>query len=463
MKRTILAGAATSILMVLIGSNAPAATVTVTLDVYYGDSNGDNLPDTAAAGSWQLIARSSVDDNRGISGLDTALTGVVNALGPTGAMFRAPTGLAGTTEAGFTQNFAGKSWIQDQDALSTTLDMLFGQLPVAAPGPQFLFYDVGQPKTPSIKASNDQANGQPAISGLATVVTWNFDDPLGDYLIDSDQSDNDGPFQRGVILAQGRFNAGLTPAFAASGTSANVFTALGTQTNPPAVNTIQGATTTTGVRNNLFTYAGDANLDHDVDAFQPNGRGDGQIVLANLGRNGDVLWQEGDFNGDKDCDIFQANGEGDAQILTSALGLGSTPPAQALVAPGTVAAIYNAFTGELTVDIGAGVGVLGFQTAGLFNLAANPGQNLPPLAVQFNSSVLGLFNGGNPLPTGLFSLGQVLPAGLSAGQITFGYTGIGLPSAQAAVAVVPEPAAAAVVALPGLLAARRFRKRPATR
>lgn len=437
-----------------------AATVTASLDVYYGDSNGDNIPDTAAAGSWQLVARSSVGDNRGIAGFDAALTGVVNALGGTGATFRAPNGtLTGSgDEVGFPMIFGSKPWTQDQDGSAATLDMLFGQIISSAPGPQVLFYDVGQTSSPSIKASNDQANGQPVVPGLSSVVTWNFDDPLGDYLADSNQADNDGAFQRGVILAQGRFNAGATPAFVSGGASANVFTALGSQSSPPPAGSIQGATMATETRNNLFTFAGDVNLDHAVTGFGPNG--DGAIIAINEGRSGDVLWQQGDLNGDKDCDLFQIDFKGDAQILTSSLGLGGEPPppAQALVAAGIVAAFYNAVTGELSVDVGAGVGVFGFTTAGLFNTGVNPNENLGALSLQFDASTLGFFNGGNPLPTGLFSLGNVLPAGLSQGQIQFGFTANGMAGVQGQLAIVPEGTTAGLTlgaAIAGALWRRR--------
>jgi hypothetical protein len=439
------AGALGLAALALVGGTRSAAAqniVTLSLDVYYGDSNGDNLVDALAGGSWQLVAHSRLNGDRGIAGLDTALVGVVNSEGPAGSTFRAPNGAPSHPSAGFLESFAGKPWTQDQDNNALTHDMLFGQVPVAAPGPQDLFYDVGQQKIPSIKASNDAANGQPAIPGLATVVTWNFDDPLGDYLGDTDQTDNDGEFQRGVILAQGRFNAGSTPAYAGTGSGANVFTALGTQTNPPAVGTIQSATVVTLTRNNLFTFSGDVDLDHDVDVFQAGGPGDGQIITINAGRTGNVLWQEGDLNGDKDCDIFQADGQGDAQILTEALGLGGPPPVrvvQALAAPGTATATYNFVTGELKVDIGAGVGVVGFESAGLFNTAVYAGMNLPAYYAQITPSVLGLFDSGNALPTGEQSLLEVLPAGLSASQIQFGYTPIGLASVVGSVAVVPEP------------------------
>lgn len=458
------AGALGLATLALIGSARSAAAqnmVTLSLDVFYGDSNGDNLPDAAAAGSWQLVAHSKLNADRGIAGLTTNLVGVVNSVGPAGSTFRAPNGSPSRPNAGFLEFFAAKSWAQDTDNNSATLNALFGQVPTTSM--LELFYDVGQQKIPSIKASNDAANGQPPIAGLTSVVTWNFDDPLGDYLADTDQTDNDGEFQRGVILAQGRFNAGSVPAIVPGSTAANVFTQLGTQNSPPPVGSIQGATVVTLTRNNLFTFAGDVNLDHDVDAFGPGGQGDGQIITMNNGRTGNVLWQEGDLNGDKDCDIFQADGQGDAQILTEALGLGGLPPVtlvQALAAPGTATATYNVVTGELKVDIGSGVGVVGFESAGLFNTAVYAGMNLPSYYAQITPNVLGLFDGGNALPTGDLSLLEVLPAGLSAGQIAFGYTAIGSPSVQGSVVVVPEPAAAMLGAVGAAWVVSQRRRRP---
>jgi hypothetical protein len=284
-----------------------------------------------------------------------------------------------------------------------------------------------------------------------------FDDRLGDYLADNDPSDNDGAFQRGVLLAQGRFLPNSVPAFVAGSSAGNVFTALGTQTNSPPVGTIQlAASVSTGIRSNLFTFVGDANLDHDVDQLQAGGEGDGQILMANLGRTGDALWQDGDFNGDKDSDVYQPDARGDAQILVAAMGAGTSPPASAATAaPGTAIATYNPATGDLKVDIGSGLGVVGFGSDGLFKTEIYATAFLPVFFSQISHDVLGLFNAGLPLPIGEYSLGPVLPTGLNPAQIQFAYTPIGSPTVQAMVLLVPEPAAWALACVVAMVGRRR--------
>ena len=48
----------------------------------------------------------------------------------------------------------------------------------------------------------------------------------------------------------------------------------------------------------LNTRVGDANLDGDVDLYQADGRGDGEVLLANLGGAPLQSWADGDFDGD---------------------------------------------------------------------------------------------------------------------------------------------------------------------
>jgi len=65
---------------------------------------------------------------------------------------------------------------------------------------------------------------------------------------------------------------------------------------------------------------GDANLDGDVDVFQPDGNGDAQVLTSNIGTASGAVWGDGDFNADGDVDIFDFAGTGDAQVLTNNLG-----------------------------------------------------------------------------------------------------------------------------------------------
>jgi hypothetical protein len=112
------------------------------------------------------------------------------------------------------------------------------------------------------------------------------------------------------------------------------------------------------------------------------------------------------------------------------------------------------------LDIGSGVGVVGFETAGLFNPGIYATVFLPIPLVQATENVLGLFDRGNQLPQGEHSLLEVLPPGLSANQIQFGYTPIGLASVQGSVVVVPEPAAVMLSAVGAAwVVAQRRRRR----
>jgi hypothetical protein len=223
--------------------------VVLSLDTFFNNGN-----DNTGGGTWQLLAKVTAGGAQGIAGVDTALTGVDTAV----AVFKAPTPAFKTT-------FDAKPFNQDQDNNATTLDMLFGQVPVAAPGPQDLQFQVG-------------------------IAPFNNPDELG---VSVDISGTN--MANAVTLALGSFAAGQTPAFAASGSAANVFTAVGAPaTSPPAVGTIQSATVTTQLRNNSATRAGDATLDKAVSSA------DFTRIIANFNTGaGTKLWQEGDVTGDR--------------------------------------------------------------------------------------------------------------------------------------------------------------------
>lgn len=220
--------------------------VTVSLDIFFNNGN-----DNTTGGTWQLLAKVTAGGAQGISGLDTALTGTDGV-----GVFKAPTPAFKTT-------YDAKSWTQDQDGNAATLDMLFGQVPVAAPGPQDLLYGAGL-----TTVNPDELGASVDLSGTNMVSA--------------------------VTLATGKFANGSTPAFAsATASAANVFTVAGNATTPPAVNTILAATVTQQVRSNIATRAGDATLDKAV------GSADVTRVIANFGvGNGTRLWQEGDVTGD---------------------------------------------------------------------------------------------------------------------------------------------------------------------
>jgi hypothetical protein len=249
--------------------------VVVSLDIYFNNGN-----DNTTGGTWQLLAKVTAGGAQGLAGLNTHLT---NTTGAADAKFKAPT-------PAFKTAFDAKTWTQDQDASAATLDMLFGQVPVAAPGPEDLQYQVG-------------------------IAPFNNPDELGTSV------DTTGTnMASAVTLAFGKFGNGVTPAFSGT-TAANVFTAAGNGTTPPAVGSIVSATVTTQTRTNAATLAGDATLDKAVT------QGDITRVLGNFNTSpGNKLWQEGDVTGDGNVT------QGD---ITRVLGnFGHTPAgATAIAAP----------------------------------------------------------------------------------------------------------------------------------
>ncbi|MCA9232779.1 MAG: hypothetical protein KDA57_19170 [Planctomycetales bacterium] len=273
-----------------------AQTSTVSLDLFYTDNNAAN------GGSWQLIASGS---DFGVAGVATTLSG-----GPTNGTFTAPQPAFKTTYDSGT-----KPWNTDTDSDPSTFNALFGQIPVAAPGPQDLLYNAGA----------------------------GYNDTLND-IVDPSGSNMDNA----VVLAYGTFPAGSAPTIDEIGV--NIFTAQGTATDPPAAGTILAATVTTQTRNNTSTEAGDANLDGNTTAS-----GDGSILLGNLGQPGPFKWQQGDLNGDK-----AVTASGDGSLLLGALG----PDA---AAPGTahMHLDFSSNTLELNVQGVARVSILSNDSSGV--------------------------------------------------------------------------------------------------
>lgn len=251
-------------------------TVRLSLDLFYSDPQNS----ATSAGAWQLLATST---GNGLAGLTTSITGN-SSTSAADLIFRANTGIPAET---YKTLYDAKTWFTDTDANASTLNMLFGQVPVAAPGPQLLTYNVG---------IAGGTNPVPFVDRLSTSVD-----------IPGQQTAPNGPdiaMTNAVVLAIGRFAAGSTPAFVAGSSAANVFTAIPATPaqNPPAVGTIVAATLTTQVRSNAGnlagqtaatqgTLSGDVNLDKTVAAA------DIGIALPNL-NTGNKLWQDGDINGD---------------------------------------------------------------------------------------------------------------------------------------------------------------------
>ncbi len=270
MKRNLVLCVSVVTLVASLGSIAAAQTVTLSLDLFYNDPS-----DTTSAGSWQLLASA---DSVGLAGLDTQITGLTGA---TNEVFSAPTPAFKTS-----YNGGLSPWNLDQDGDPTTLDMLFGQIPVASGvGAQDLQYNVGT-----------VGGTTPNVDELGVIV-----DTSGATMTDA------------VLLAFGSFGANSTPAFGIGETGANVFTSIPANPadDPPAPNTIVQAVVTTQVRDNTATLTGDLNLDKSVAGADLLG------LLPNLGTQD--IWQAGDVTGDT-----QVAG---ADLLALLPNLGLTAPA----------------------------------------------------------------------------------------------------------------------------------------
>ncbi len=283
----------TLLFLLACATGLPAQTVDFTLDLYYNDPT-----DTNSAGVWELVALAS---DRGLAGTSVRLQDVVSPT-ITLPMFMAPNGTAaGIAEVGFRESFGGGaiSFATDQGDHAR---LLFNQVPTSPPGPQGLLYDVGVLGG----ATQPGENGTPPIAGFVGNNTpWNYDDLLGDFL-DDGINNNSGAFHDGVLLALGMFDANTSPDFyALEATTANVFTAIGTATDPPPAGSILEASVSLTVRDNTALLAGDANFDGAVDGQD--------FIIWNGNKFSPIAgYRNGDFNGDKFVDgqdfiIWNAN------------------------------------------------------------------------------------------------------------------------------------------------------------
>ena len=261
-----------------------AQSIQVSLDLYY-----TNPADTRSGGSWELVA---LGTNRGIAGLVPSLEGITNR-----NRLEAPHGTAvGVERVGFSPaEGTNDFWFDFGDYTQFG----FVQSPELAGNPQGLFYDVGVPGG----AKSPGENGTPEVAGLMaeTGVPWNYDDILGDFLVDQNPGNDNGDFHDAVLLARGTFEPGASPGFSSSApTAGTIFAAIGSESIPPLSNAIVSAAVTEQVRDNTSMLAGDANGDGFVDVSDFN------IWNANKLTNA-AGYRRGDFNADQVIDVSDFN------------------------------------------------------------------------------------------------------------------------------------------------------------
>jgi hypothetical protein len=380
-------------------SAASAQSVTLSLDLFYSNNNPANQ------GSWQLRA---IGSNQGIAAVNTQVTGVVGGT----AIFSAPT-------PAFKESFDGgtKPFTTDQDGNAATLDMLFAQIPVEAPGPQTLQYNVG-------------------VSGGLADLLGNSVDTSGVSLPSN------------VLLAFGRFGAGSAPVLNAARSEANVFTAQGTATNPPAAGTIVAATTSVQVRNNTSTKPGDFNLDGVV-----NGLDIGPLV-GNFGGTG-KLWQQGDANGDT-----IVNGL-DIGPLVGSFGTDPGPADQS-----TVRGQYNALTGEIVISAKEVLNWV-IQAADEGDIFDPSKLTLPTIPGGLNTAATNVVGVGTFAPPGQtftdHNLGAIAPKGLGADSLFIAFeSGFGVPTVRVALdVIIPEPMSVSLFGVASVLGLGFRRRRAA--
>jgi len=400
-------------IVALAASAGQAQQVTLSLDLFYSDNSSpsDNFPDASAAGTWQLYALS---EGEGLAAAGVQITGMTGSFG---TEFEAPTP---AFKEILTSGAASFDFDGDQDNDSTTLEMLFAQIPVAAPGPQDLQYGVGVNTIDGTTPEEDELGVVVDISGTSMT--------------------------NAVLLAFGTFGAGSTPTINLDTkyTGANVFMVQGTATDPPPYTSIVSAGSfVTQTRNNLSTRKGDVNLDFFVDGSD---FGDLSIYFDG-GVATDRTWQQGDLSGDKRVDASDIG-------LLFGSWTGDHGPAGA----GEVTAHYDPATGEIEVDIN---GVVNWyvEDVGGAAMTGDAPAGLPqaPGLVTDNDTRIGESafapfsysqNLGNVAATGLANDGSL--------QV-FWNASLGGELQSAAVKFVPEPTTLALagLALCGVLATRR--------
>jgi len=303
-----------------LAAPAAAQNLELSLNLLYDDPSEP----ATSGGNWQLVAKSD-PSTFGVFALGVYLQDIVapspGAVGPRGIV-------NGSDPAGF-------SVFDTFQFVSNVYELTIGQSPVAVLQPgeeQSVFYGVGT-----------LANGQPgdvgptfsSLTGSAA-VPWGTGDALGE-----------SAWNMSVLLANGTFLEGMTPAFYSQGqftSTGLVFTSLGTSTTVGShtpINMPEVASTT--VRVSMFG-AGDYNHDHVVNAA------DYTVWRNSLGQMAAGLPADGNLNGmidDGDYDVWKANfgntvpGSGGGSAAGQAVASVPEPAAAALLLGALISSVLR--------------------------------------------------------------------------------------------------------------------------
>jgi hypothetical protein len=322
-RSTVARSIAVALLCTLIGAvSATAQAVELSLNLFYDQP----AMQATSGGNWQLVAKSTpAPSTFGIFGLDVYLQNIVAPTsGPIG-----PRGFVNVTDP------AGFSELQILHPLANVYELVIGQTPVnVQPGEeQSVFYGVGT------LANGEPGQIGPTFSSLTNTaaIPWGTGDALGE-----------ADWNAAVLLANGTFLAGTTPAFYSQGgltSTGRVFTSLGTSTTVGARTMPEAASTI--VRVSMFG-TGDYNHDHVVNAA------DYTVWRNSLGQVEAGLPADGNLNGmidQGDYDVWKMNfgtvtpGAGGGSAASRVAGTAAQPwsdPGHSVPEPATATLLFGA-------------------------------------------------------------------------------------------------------------------------
>ncbi|MFW6133536.1 MAG: PEP-CTERM sorting domain-containing protein, partial [Planctomycetota bacterium] len=202
----------------------------------------------------------------------------------------------------------------------------------------------------------------------------------------------------------------------------------------------------------------DADLDGDVDIVELGGDGisDFNILISNVGTG--RTWVEGDFDGDGDVDIVESGGTSDFNTLISNVGASPDLGDDNAAGTGDVELVYDVTTGEVYLENAGGFEFVAFGSDGNVLPDGEDADGLNGAMSAFKDSDAVLYSGvaGNTTED---SVGLMLVTDLEAAEIGVFGQNSGEDAVDGVVTVIPEPATMSLLALGGVAALIRRKRR----